>query len=77
LSTLRQAWNDGKRMPHKPLLVLLALGRFAESGSSELPWSIAQNQLGGLIAEFGPPSRTGSGFDDAAATWDCCGSQPR
>lgn len=40
--------------PHKPLLVLLALGRFAATGSSELPWSEAETQLAGLIAEFGP-----------------------
>ncbi|MET9276188.1 phosphorothioated DNA-binding restriction endonuclease [Kribbella sp. NPDC003557] len=59
LSTLRQARNDGRRMPHKPLLVLLALARFAEFGSSALPWSAAQEELGGLIAEFGPPTRTG------------------
>jgi hypothetical protein len=41
--------------PHKPLLVLLALGRFAETGSSAVPWSMAQTQLAGLIAEFAPP----------------------
>jgi putative restriction endonuclease len=59
LSKLRQARHDGKRLPHKTLLVLLALGRFAESGSTALPWSVAQQQLGDLIAEFGPPSKSG------------------
>lgn len=49
----------GQRAPHKPLLVLLALGRLANSGSSELPWSEAEQRLADLIAEFGPPSRTG------------------
>jgi len=50
--------KDGQRAPHKPLLVLLALGRLAAIGSSELPWSAAESALGELIAEFGPPSRT-------------------
>ena len=48
--------QDGQRSPHKPLLVLLALGRLAAIGSSELPWSAAESALGELIAEFGPPS---------------------
>jgi putative restriction endonuclease len=46
-------------VPHKPLLVLLALGRLAETGSSELPWSDAEERLADLIAEFGPATRTG------------------
>src|SRR4051794_31083024 len=44
--------------PPKPLLMLLALGRLATTGSSTLPWSEAQVQLGNLIAEFGPASKT-------------------
>lgn len=58
-ASLRQHQRDGQRSPHKPLLVLLALGRLAATGSSELPWSAAESQLADLIAEFGPPSRTG------------------
>ena len=58
-ASLRQHQRDGHRSPHKPLLVLLALGRMAAGGSSELPWSIAESALADLIAEFGPPSRTG------------------
>jgi putative restriction endonuclease len=58
LSMLRQAQHGGKRVPHKPLLVLLALGRFTETGSSAVPWSMAQIRLADLIAEFAPPSRT-------------------
>jgi len=57
-ASLRQHQRDGQRSPHKPLLVLLALGRLAATGSSELPWSQAESQLADLIAEFGPPSRT-------------------
>jgi putative restriction endonuclease len=37
VSTLRQYQSNGKRVPHKPLLVLIALGRLAETGNSELP----------------------------------------
>ncbi len=57
-AALRQHQRNGKRSPHKPLLVLLALGRLARSGSSSLPWSAAEPVLARLIAEFGPPSRT-------------------
>ncbi len=58
LASLRQHQRDGQRSPHKPLLVLLALGRLAATGSSELPWSTAESELANLIADFGPPSRT-------------------
>ena len=58
-AALRQHQRDGQRSPHKPLLVLLALGRLADSGSSALPWSACEDELAELIAEFGPPSRTG------------------
>lgn len=37
----------------------MALGRLAETGSSELPWSEAEERLADLIAEFGPATRTG------------------
>jgi putative restriction endonuclease len=59
LSSLRQHQADGRRSPHKPLLVLLALGRLPESGSSSLPWSEAEERLANLIEEFGPTSKTG------------------
>lgn len=58
LARLRQHGRGGQRSPHKPLLVLLALGRLQASGSSELPWSAAEQALGSLIAEFGPASAT-------------------
>jgi putative restriction endonuclease len=51
--------GDGDRAPHKPLLVLLALHRLAETGSSDLAWSETSDQLADLIAEFGPASKTG------------------
>jgi putative restriction endonuclease len=59
LASLRQHQRGGQRSPHKPLLVLLALGRLNATGSSALPWSSAEPALADLIAEFAPPSRTG------------------
>lgn len=59
LAGLRQHRRGGQRSPHKPLLVLLALGRLAASGSSELAWPEAESALAEVIAEFGPASRTG------------------
>ncbi len=63
LTSLRQYQGDGKRAPHKPLLVLLALGQFAQTGSSALSWSVVEERLQQLLAEFGPPTsaRSGSG----------------
>ncbi|HET8602241.1 MAG TPA: HNH endonuclease [Segeticoccus sp.] len=59
LLSLRQHSKDGVRRPSKPLLVLLALGRLQETGTSSLRWDESQPKLSELIAEFGPPSRTG------------------
>ena len=59
LASLRHHERDGRRSPHKPLLMLLALGRLAETGSSRIPWSLAEEKLAELIEEFGPPSQTG------------------
>lgn len=59
LASLRQHQQGGQRSPHKPLLVLLALGRLQATGSSELAWGEAEAALAELIAEFGRPSRTG------------------
>ncbi|SCL20333.1 putative restriction endonuclease [Micromonospora rhizosphaerae] len=59
LTSLRLHQQTGRRAPHKPLLVLLALGQITRGGSSELPWSQAQERLSDLIAEFGPASKTG------------------
>jgi putative restriction endonuclease len=58
LLDLRLHQQDGRRSPHKPLLALVALGRLLATGSSRLSWSEAEQQLSGLLAEFGRPSRT-------------------
>lgn len=60
LTALRQYQGDGRRAPHKPLLVLLALGQMASTGSSTMPWSVVQSRLGDLLAEFGTASNNGA-----------------
>lgn len=60
LVRLRQHQADGKRAPHKPLLVLLALGRLDATGSSSMDWSLVEDQLGRLLAEFGTSSTGGA-----------------
>jgi putative restriction endonuclease len=58
LASLRQHQQNGRRSPHKPLLVLLALGRVWNRGRSDLPWQEARTSLAALIDEFGPASTT-------------------
>lgn len=56
-SSLRQHQSDGRRSPHKPLLVLAALGRLTEEGRSNTPFSVMEERLSALLSSFGPPSR--------------------
>jgi len=46
-------WKNGaKRAPHKPLLLLYALGRWS-NGQREFPWREVKKNVGGLIDQFG------------------------
>ncbi|WP_345673008.1 phosphorothioated DNA-binding restriction endonuclease, partial [Streptomyces phyllanthi] len=54
LVTLRRAPVRGRRAPHKPLLLLWLLGRFAASGSTAVTYEEAEEPVGNLINEFGP-----------------------
>lgn len=56
LLSIRQYQGQGQRAPHKPLLILLALGRLAQTGTSQVTWSDAERELGALLNQFGPPS---------------------
>lgn len=58
LSSLRQYQRGGQRSPHKPLLLLLALGQLATEGTSALEWSAIETRLANLIRDYGPPSST-------------------
>ncbi|XHM62493.1 phosphorothioated DNA-binding restriction endonuclease [Streptomyces nigra] len=55
---LRQWTRNGTRAPHKPLLLLYALGRFQEDADRELRYSAVEGDLQRLLAEYGPPNRT-------------------
>lgn len=60
---LRQ-WSKGAvRAPHKPLLLLYALGRFQrEEGDGELRYSAVEEDLKRLLAEYGPVNRTSPAY---------------
>ena len=45
--------KDGARAPHKPLLVLLAMGELLRGKSRLLPYSEIDEHLGNLLSEFG------------------------
>jgi putative restriction endonuclease len=45
------------RAPHKPLLVLYALGRW-QQGVAEVTYREAEPELTALLREFGPPRRS-------------------
>ncbi|MEV5507701.1 phosphorothioated DNA-binding restriction endonuclease [Streptomyces orinoci] len=55
---LRQWSRSGTRAPHKPLLLLYALGRFQRDAEGELRYSAVEEDLKQLLAEYGPANRT-------------------
>jgi putative restriction endonuclease len=55
---LRQWSRDGVRAPHKPLLLLYALGRFQVDAEGELRYSAVEADLKRLLAEYGPARAT-------------------
>ncbi|MEI7034421.1 phosphorothioated DNA-binding restriction endonuclease [Streptomyces pratensis] len=57
-SQLRQWTRRGARAPHKPLLFLYALSRFQQDAEGELRYSAVEEDLRGLLAEYGPGNRT-------------------
>src|SRR3954451_15204240 len=51
-------WKQGdQRAPHKPLLVLYALGRWQRGDTGDLPFDQLAPDVAGLLREFGPPRR--------------------
>ncbi|HUK69563.1 MAG TPA: hypothetical protein VLW50_12570 [Streptosporangiaceae bacterium] len=58
LSGLRRAQVDGRRAPHKPLLLLWLFGRFAATGSALAPYAEAADPVSQLINDFGPSVRS-------------------
>lgn len=51
--TLNLASKDGKRAPHKPLLVVYAIGELMRGKDRLLPYSEIDKVLGELLSEFG------------------------
>ncbi len=59
---LRQWTSGSERAPHKPLLLLYALGRFQSAPESGLRYTDVEEDLAGLLREYGPPRRTSPGY---------------
>jgi hypothetical protein len=52
-------WSHGEeRAPHKPLLVLYALGRWSRGETADVPFRDADRDLTALLKEFGPPRQS-------------------
>jgi len=48
-------WARGsERAPHKPLLLLMALGRLSRGESPEMPYRVVDEKLKQLLMDFGP-----------------------
>lgn len=62
VTKLRQWTRGGERAPHKPLLLLYALGHFQRHGDAPISFSEAEEHLGRLLAEFGPPRKTSPAY---------------
>jgi putative restriction endonuclease len=58
LSRLNVWKRNGERAPHKPLLVLLALGALSREESRLIPFSEIDKPLQNLLREFGPPRKS-------------------
>lgn len=59
---LRQWSNKGVRAPHKPLLMLYALGRFQQAPEQALPYTEVEGDLKDLLHDFGPPRQTSPSY---------------
>ena len=55
-SSLRQAPLGDRRAPHKPLLIVLMLGRYQHRNFAAITFEEARAELSELLADFGPPS---------------------
>ncbi len=59
-SDLRQAPSGTGRAPHKPLLILLMLGRYQRGITGDVLFSEVREPLADLIEEFGPATKGAS-----------------
>jgi putative restriction endonuclease len=59
---IRRWTRGGERAPHKPLLLLLVLGRLQHDGDHALRFLDIETDLADLLREFGPPRSTSPGY---------------
>ena len=50
--------SKGTRAPHKPLLMLLALGEIQRGNTGFIPYAVIEPKLKDLLIDFGPPRKT-------------------
>ncbi|MFC9225486.1 phosphorothioated DNA-binding restriction endonuclease [Streptomyces hygroscopicus] len=62
IGALRQWTKDGVRAPHKPLLMLYALGRFQREPGRALRYSEVEQDLKDLLRDYGPPHTTSPSY---------------
>lgn len=55
VGAINQWSRNGVRAPHKPLLLLYAIGKLASTGSSEVAFADAEESLKDLLVRYGPP----------------------
>ena len=59
LFTTINVWKRGaERAPHKPLLLLYALGKCQRGESRAMPYAEVDPALQGLLRAFGPPRKS-------------------
>lgn len=58
LSAISVWKKNGQRAPHKPLLILYALGQFQNGERVELPYEEVREKLKHLLIEFGPARKS-------------------
>ncbi|MFI1430915.1 phosphorothioated DNA-binding restriction endonuclease [Streptomyces lydicus] len=62
VGNLRQWARNGARAPHKPLLLLYALGRFRRSPDGEMRYSDVERDLRELLQDYGPTHPTSPSY---------------
>jgi putative restriction endonuclease len=58
IASIRRWSRDGERAPHKPLLILYALGQLQRTGTSATEYANAERDLAQLLRDFGPTNPT-------------------
>jgi putative restriction endonuclease len=54
VSRLKTGSRDGQRLPHKPLLLLLALARWEGGDHGPIPFADVEKNLAALLQTYGP-----------------------